>query len=213
MKITILTAMLVLIPAAAFAQKWEFGADGGVGLLNNVSVTGAQGTNAAATAGFAPGFSAGAFVAENLYAHFSGEIRYEYMESNLRLTTGGQSAQFSGYSQAVHYDVVYHTRAEGPVHFFGALGGGLKTFAGTGAEAAYQPLSQYGYFTKTTTAKPMLSAAAGVTFRLSPKLSLRGEIRDFASAFPAKVLTPPSGVKYGSPLNEIVPMVSIVYSK
>ena len=87
------------------------------------------------------------------------------------------------------------------------------TFAGTGAEAAYQPLSQYGYFTKTTTAKPMLSAAAGVTFRLSPKLSLRGEIRDFASGFPAKVLTPPSGVKYGSLLNEIVPMVSIVYSK
>jgi len=210
MKITLLAAMLVLIPVAAFAQKWEFGADGGVGLLNSVSVTGAPGS---ATAGFAPGFTAGAFVAENLYAHFSGEIRYEYMESNLRLTSGGQSAQFSGYSQAIHYDVVYHTRAEGPVRFFGALGGGLKAFAGTGAEAAYQPLSQYGYFTKTTTAKPMLSAAAGVTFRLSPKLSLRGEIRDFASAFPAKVLTPPSGVKYGSPLNEIVPMVSIVYSK
>jgi hypothetical protein len=210
MKITIVAAILALIPASGFAQKWEFGADAGAGLLNNVAVTGAAGS---ATAGFAPGFTAGAFLGENLYTHFSGEIRYEYMESDLRLSGGGQSAQFSGASQAVHYDVVYHTSGEAPVHFFGAIGGGLKAFTGTGAEAAYQPLSQYGYFTRTTTMKPMLTASVGVMFRLSPKLSLRAEVRDFTSAFPTKVLTPPAGVSYGSLLNEIVPMVSLVYSK
>jgi hypothetical protein len=210
MKITILIAMIVLIPAAGFAQKWEVGADVGAGLLNNVAVTGAPGS---ATAGFAPGFTAGVFLGENLYRRFSGEIRYEYMQSDLRLTANGQSAQFSGMSHALHYDVVYHTSGEAPVHFFGAIGGGIKAFTGTGAEAAYQPLSQYGYFTKTTTMKPMLSVGAGITFRLSPTLSLRGEVRDFMSAFPTKVLTPPPGVKYGSLLNEIVPMVSIVYSK
>jgi hypothetical protein len=209
-KITILTAILALIPATGFAQKWSFGADGGVGLLNHVAVTGVAGS---ATAGFAPGFTLGAFLGENLYTHFSGEIHYEYMESDLRLSSNGQSAQFSGASHALHYDVVYHTGGEAPVRLFAAIGGGIKVFDGTGAEAAYQPLSQYGYFTKTTSLKPMVTVSVGMSFRLSPGLSLRAEVRDFTTAFPTKVLTPPPGVNYGSVLNEIVPMVSIVYSK
>jgi hypothetical protein len=209
MKITIVAAILAVIPASGFAQRWEVGADVGAGLLNNVAVTGAAGS---ATAGFAPGVTAGAFLGENLYAHFSGQIRYEYMESDLRLSAGGQSAQFPGRSQALHYDVVYHTGGEAPVHFFAAIGGGMKAFTGTGTEAAYQPLSQYGYFTKTTAMKPMLTASLGVSFRLSRTLSLRAEVRDFTSAFPTKILTPPQGVNYGG-LNEIVPMVSLVYSK
>jgi len=31
----------------------------------------------------------------------------------------------------------------------GAMGGGMKLFRGTGHEQAYQPLMQYGYFTRT----------------------------------------------------------------
>ena len=207
----IFAALLILTPTAVFAQKWDFGADGGVGLLNNVAVTSPSGS---ATAGFAPGFTAGAFVGENLYNHFSGEIRYEYMQSDLRLSSGGQSAQFSGASHALHYDIVYHTnRGESPVQFFGAVGGGIKAFVGTGTEAAYQPLSQYGYFTKTQTIKMMLTASVGFTCKLSSKLSFRAEVRDFASGFPTSVLTPPQGVKYGNLLNEVVPMVSLVYQK
>jgi hypothetical protein len=181
-----------------------------VGLLNNVAVTGAPG---AATAGFAPGLVAGAFLGENLYNHFSGEIRYEYMQSDLQLKSAGQTATFNGNSQAIHYDVVYHTAGESPVRFFGAVGGGMKFFSGTEAEEAYQPLSQYGYFTKTQKAKPALTVAAGLTFKLGSKLHLRAEVRDFTSAFPTAVLTPPQGVKYGSLLNEVVPMVSLVYGK
>jgi hypothetical protein len=203
--------LLIMLPAAVFAQKWEIGADGGVGLLNNVAVTGIAGS---ATAGFAPGFIAGAFVGENLYTHVSGEIRYEYMQSDLRLTSSGQTAQFTGAAHAIHYDVVYHTnRGESPVQFFGALGGGVKAFTGTGTQEAYQPLSQYGYFTKTQTLKMMLTASAGFTWKLSPKFSIRAEVRDFTSGFPTSVLTPPQGVKYGSLLNEVVPMVSVVYIK
>lgn len=211
MRITIIAALLSLAPAAAFAQKWEFGANGGFGFLNTVPVTSPAGS---ATAGFKPGFTAGAFIGENLYTHVSGEIRYEFMQSDLQLSSGGQKAQFSGISHALHYDVVYHTNhGESPVQFFGAVGGGIKAFVGTGTEAAFQPLSQYGYFTKTQTVKMMLSAGVGFTCKLSPKLSLRGEVRDFMSAFPTDVLTPPPGVKYGNLLNEIVPMIGIVYTK
>jgi hypothetical protein len=211
MKITILTAMLILAPAAAFAQKWEVGGDGGAGLLNTVNVTGAPGS---ATAGFAPGFVAGGFVGENLYRHVSGEIHYEFMQSNLRLTSGGQTAQFNGVAHAIHYDVAYHTgTSESNARFFVALGGGIKTFVGDGTEAAVQPLSQYGYFTKTKSVKPMGTVSVGFTAHISHNLSLRGEIRGMTSPFPEAVLTPPAGVKYGTMLTEIVPMVSIVYGK
>src|SRR6185437_7243961 len=91
MKITIAMALLALAPTAAMAQKWEVGLTGGYSFLDHVNATGGPST---ATAGFAPGFAAGAFLGENLYRHVSGEIRYEYMQSNLRLTSGGQTADF-----------------------------------------------------------------------------------------------------------------------
>jgi Outer membrane protein beta-barrel domain len=211
MKAITFAVLLVLAPAAGFAQQWEFGADGGVGLFNHVAVSSPFGS---ATAGFAPGFTAGAYVGENISSHFSGEIRYEYMQSDLRLSSGGQNADFSGGAHAIHYDMVYRTnRGESPVQFFAAVGGGVKAFVGTGSQEAYQPLSQYGYFTKTNSLKMMVTGAAGLTFKMSPTLSLRMEVRDFSSAFPTAVLTPPQGVKYGSMLNEVVPMVSIVYAK
>lgn len=211
MKISILTAILVLAPAAAFAQKWEVGVDGGAGLLNTVNVTGAPNS---ATAGFAPGFVAGGFIGENMYRHISGEIRYEFMQSDLRLTSGGQTAQFNGVAHAIHYDVAYRTgNSESNARFFVALGGGVKTFVGNGTEEAVQPLSQYGYFTKTKTVKPMGTVSVGFTAHISRNISLRGEIRGITSPFPDAVLTPPPGVKYGTMLTEIVPMVSIVYGK
>jgi hypothetical protein len=211
MKTITFAVLLVLAPAAGFAQQWEFGGDGGVGLFNHVAVSSPF---ASATAGFAPGFTAGGFVGETMYAHFAGEIHYDYMQSDLRLTSGGQTADFSGGAHLVHYDMVYHTnRGESPVQFFAAVGGGFKAFVATGSQEAYQPLSQYGYFTKANSLKMMATGAVGLTFRLSPTLSLRAEVRDFTTGFPSAVLTPPQGVKYGSLLNEIVPMVSIVYSK
>jgi hypothetical protein len=107
---------------------------------------------------------------------------------------------------------MYHTsRGESRTQFYAAVGGGMKIFRGTGAEAAYQPLSQFGYFTKTQQIKPMVTVAGGFTYRLRPHLFLRAEVRDFISAFPTQVLTPAPGVKYGSILNNIVPMVGIAY--
>ena len=167
-----------------------------------------------ATAGFAPGLATGVFAGQNLYHHISGEIRYEYMQSDLQLAAGGQTAKFSGAAHAIHYDVIFHTnRKKSRAQLFGAVGGGVKAFFGTGSEEAFQPLSQFGYFTKTQTIKPMISAGAGVMYRLRPNLYLRTEVRDFMTTFPTAVLTRAPGVKYGSLLHEVVPMVGIVYVK
>jgi hypothetical protein len=211
MKVITFAGLFVAFACAASAQNWDFGVTGGGSLLNSVGVTGTAGP---ATAGFEPGFTAGVFAGDRLYDHITGEAHYDYMATDLRLSAGGQSATFGGHTQAIHYDLIWHTAGgESNTQFFAVLGGGLKAFSGTGQEQALQPLSQYGYFTKTQSFKPMVTGGVGVNFRLSSSMSIRAEVRDYVSAFPTGVLTPPTGVKYGSVLQQIVPMVSLVYEK
>ncbi len=211
MKAFAFAGLFMAAACAASAQNWEFGATGGGSLLNDVGVSGTSGS---ATAGFAPGFTGGVFIGNNLYRHITGEFHYDYMQTDLRLSAAGQSATFGGRTQAAHFDVVYHTVSdETRTQFFAVVGAGVKAFAGTGQEQAFQPLSQYGYFTKTQSDKPMLTGGIGVTYRLSSHLSIRAEVRDYVSSFPTAVLTPPQGVKYGSVLQQIVPAVSLVYQK
>ncbi len=209
MRTIFFSIVLMTAASAAHAQQWEFGALGGGGFLSNVPANGPGGN---ATAGFAPGAAFGVFAGNNLYRNLGGEIRYEYMQNDLRLSSNGQTAQFAGAAHAIHYDLIYHTnRQESPVQFFASLGGGMKLFRGTGAESAYQPLSQFGYFTKTQAIKPMVSVGGGFTYRLSPRVFLRAEIRDFITPFPTKVLTPAPGVNFGSILQDLVPMIGISY--
>jgi hypothetical protein len=209
---TLRLSILALTAAAAtsFGQQWEFGGMGGVGLLNTVGVTSTAG---AATAGFQPGAAFGAYLGYNTYKHIGGELHYAYLQSNLKLSSAGSEASFSGMSQVVHYDVTFHTAGESKVQLFAAVGGGMKVFRGTGTEAASQPLSQFGFFTKTQVLKPMATVAVGAKWRLSSKLFLRAEVRDYVTAFPTEIITPnPStNSKYGTLLHDIVPMVGISF--
>ena len=203
----------LLFAAAAVncpAQQWELGGVGGGSFLNTTSVSSPVG---AATAGFQSGFVGGAFFGQALYSHLSGEVRYEYFQSNLKISSGSNAATFSGMAHAVHYDLIIHTeRKNSPVQYFAAIGGGMKIFEGTGAQTPYQATEAYGLMTQTHEVKPMVSVGGGFTFRLSPRLYLRTEVRDFITPFPKSVIAPPSSnVKYGSILNDLVPMVGIDY--
>jgi len=194
---------------ASFAQQWEVGGGAGASFLPGVSVSGPQGS---ATTGFKPGLAAGFFLGQTVSRHVSGEIRYTFLQSDLKLSSGGTTATFSGNTHAVYYDVLLHSiRRESRAQLYGAIGGGMKIFRGTGKEAAYQPLSQFGYFTKTQAVKPMLSAGAGVKFKLSPHVALRTEFRDFVTPFPKDLITPAPGAKFGRLLHDFVPMASIGY--
>ena len=206
---TLLRSILVLTlgAAASFAQQWEFGGVGGGGFLNSVPVSGGIGS---ATAGFQTGAALGGYVGVSQNKHIGGELRYAYLQSNLSLKSGGGEATFSGISHVVHYDLIFKTtRNNGKVQLFAAAGGGVKVFRGTGAEAAYQPLSQFGYFTKTQAMKPMASVGGGVKFALTKRVFLRTEFRDYITAFPKEVITPAPGTKYGSLLHDFVPMVGL----
>ena len=194
--------------AASYAQQWEFGGMAGGSFLNHVGVTATAGS---ATAGFASGAAFGGYAAYNSYKHIGGEIHYSFMQSNLKLSSGGTEATFNGNAHAMHYDVTFTSNRsrESKAQFFAAIGGGVKIFRGTGTEHAAQSLSQYGYFTKTQAFKPMGTVAAGVKVRIGERLFIRGEVRDYVTQFPTELIAPPAGVKYGTLLHDIVPMVGI----
>jgi hypothetical protein len=208
-------AVIILSLAAAvvcgFGQQWEFGGVGGAGFLNNVNVSSPAGS---ATAGFETGAAFGAFFGQNLYPHFSGELRYEYLQSNLHIQSGGTNATFTGNSQVLHYDLLWHTSRKGSrMQAFVAVGGGLKIFRGTGEEEAYQANYQFGYMTKTQQLKPMADLGAGLRFTLAHHLFLRTEFRDYITAFPASIIAPAPGAKFGSILQDFVPMAGISYER
>jgi hypothetical protein len=204
-------ATLLFFAGAAFAQQWEFGGSAGASFLPMVSVNNPAGS---ASAGFSPGVAAGVYVGQSLNPRISGEIHYTFLQSNLKLSSGSTNATFSGNSHAVYYDVLFHsTRKESRAQWFAALGGGMKLYRGTGAEQAFQPLSQFPYFTKTSKVEPMASFGGGVKFRLSPHTTMRAEVRDYLTPFPKELITPAPGSKIGGWLNDIVPMVSVSYEK
>ena len=204
-------SILLLAAAAATcgAQQWEVGGLGGGGFLSSVAVAGPIGS---ATAGFQTGAAFGAFLGHNTYSHIGGELRYAYLQSNLQLSSSGSSVSFTGMAHVVHYDLILRTtRKNSPVQLFAAIGGGLKVFRGTGKEAAYQPLSQFGYFTKTQALKPMASIGGGVKFYITRNVSLRTEFRDYITAFPKELIAPAPGAKFGSILHDFVPMAGLSY--
>jgi hypothetical protein len=203
-----IVGLLLLAAGIACAQQqWEVGGIGGLGFLRNVPVTSPAGS---ATTGFQNGAAAGGFLGYNSSRHLGGEFRYAFLQSNLHISAGGSNATFSGQAHVFHYDLILHTSTRGSKRqLFAALGGGMKVFRGTGTEAAYQPLSQYAYFTKTVVVKPMASVGGGVKYALSDHLILRTEVRDYITAFPTNLIAPAPGAKVRSILQDVVPTVGL----
>src|ERR1051326_6122350 len=86
------------LTAVSFAQQWEFGGSAGGGFLNTVNANNSFGS---ATAGFQSGAAFGAFLGYNSSNHLGGELRYGYMQSDLKLSSGGQTATFAGQSHEI----------------------------------------------------------------------------------------------------------------
>jgi hypothetical protein len=198
---------LLLAICAAHAQTREIGVLGGGAFLPGVPVEGAA---VPVSAGFQPGLVAGAFFSQDMYSHWSGDIRYLYEFQNLRLASGGESATFGGRAHVITYELLFHIRSrEARVRPYLAAGGGMKLFQGTGAEAAYQPLMQYAYLTRTQETKLMLSLGGGVTVHLRGRMLLRCDLRDQLTAFPSKVIAPAPGLAINGWLHDFVPTVGL----
>jgi hypothetical protein len=194
---------------AGLAQVWEVGGAGGAGFVRGLNVTGPAGT---ATTGFQPGWAVGAVAGQTFYPRLSGELRYTYQRSALKLSSGGSETTFGGDAHAIHYDLLWHFRTDRPtVRPFVAGGAGIKLFRGIGKEAAYQPLNQFAYLTHTQQVEPLISAGGGVEIALKPTVRLRIEFRDYVTPFPDQVIAAAPGMHIHGWLHDIVPLVGISY--
>lgn len=190
---------------AAFAQKWEVGGGFGGAFFTSQTFTSAA---AQANASMSNGMAVSAWLGNNSGHTLGGEFRYDFEKSDLRLSSGGTGVSFAGQTHAFHYDFLLHLAGrEARVRPFIAAGGGIKTYRGTGAEQAYQPLSSLGLLTKTTQLEPLISVGGGIKFAINHALQFRIEVHDYLTPFPNKVIAPGQNAKGGSGwLQDFVPM-------
>jgi hypothetical protein len=209
----ILPLLILLPPANVWGQgqtaepRYEIG--GGVvgSFYDKKTFTSTVGN---ADAGFSSGFGASAWLGHHMYPKLSGEIRYDFSRNDMFLEGTGARATFGGQSHAVHYDLHFHfADISSKMRPFVLAGGGVKLFQGTGAERAFQPLSQIAVLTKTTEMAGLLTFGAGIKMKLSEKVMLRLEFRDNLTRFPKKVIAPNRGSGGSGWINNFAPTAGI----
>lgn len=203
--------VLALVLAAGCLGQGYIGGAAGYAVAKDLTVSNAAGT---ATTGFKSGAAVGAFAGHNLYNFLGGELRYLYRFSDLKLSSGGTSITFGGYSHAVHYDLLIFARGrEAPVRPFAAVGGGVRYFRGTGVEHAVQPLSSFAILTKTSQVKGLATLGGGVQVKLPGRAFVRVELLDYLSPVPKLVITPVPGAKLSSCwVHDFTPLAGIGFS-
>lgn len=205
----LLVCSAVLVPA--MAQRWEFGGGVGGGFYTSQDVTASGGS---ASAKLSTGLAGSAWLGNTFQnGRWGGELRYDYGMSNLELSSGGTNVSFGAHTQQFHYDVVWHAASsEARIRPFVSAGAGIKMYQGTGAQTAYQPLSNFALLTQQQDLRALVSAGAGVKVQLSPHVQLRLDVHDYLTPFPKNVITPNFGAKVGGWLQDFVPMIGISYT-
>jgi hypothetical protein len=205
----VVCSSLALLPVA-FAQRWEVGGAVGGGFYTSHDVSSPAGS---ASAKIQPNVSGSAWVGNNGAGRLGGEFRFDYQMGDLQLNQGSTQASFGAHTYAVHYDVLWHfAPSEAKVRPFVAAGGGIKTYQGTGTEAAYQPLSNFALLTKEQDLTGLVSVGAGVKVAFSSHVQLRLEVHDYMTPFPKKVITPAANSKVGGWMQDFVPAVGLAYT-
>lgn len=207
-KILSLGVMLAVAPAA-FGQKWEFGGGVGGGFYSTQTV---KNPASSADASFENGLAGSVWLGQSLYPHVGGEVRYDFQQDNLELSSTGRRASFAGRSHALHYDfMLYASGAHAKIRPYVSFGGGVKMYQGTGREVVVQPLGNIALLTKANDTKGLLSVGAGLKFALTRGVNFRIEIRDAITMFPKKVIAPAAGSKVDGWLHDFVPMFGISF--
>ncbi len=196
---------------AAFAQQWEVGVGAGGSFVTSQTIKNPLG-NADATRD--PGLAFSVWVDNNIGTGvFGGELRYDYENADLKLSSGGTSTSFASRSNAVHYDFLFNfAPSEAAIRPFIAAGAGVKWYSGTGTEQVYQPLSNIAVFSDVRDIKPLVSVGAGVKFNIAKSTLLRLEVHDYLTPFPSKLIAPINGSTVGGWLQDFVASVGVSYT-
>ena len=197
----------LLLASAAFAADWEAGGSLGYGWYRNlrVNVPGAQ-----AAAGIRDRFVAGAVLSENLYEHFTGEIRYTYHDGDPFITLNGRTANVRGQSHSFTYDTLIHARGrESRLRPYLAAGIGAKLYRVTGPSSSQPPASGLAFPGEANQWRVLVSVGAGVSYRFPNHLVLRADFRDYISPAPRNLFIPAGGATVRGLMHQLTPMVGI----
>jgi hypothetical protein len=200
---------LAAVAVPALAQRYEFGMQGGTTIYFSQQISNSRGS---VDAGFSPGWTAGFTLGNNMYEHVGGEIRYSYLNNGMKLTGGSATAKFAGEAHAIHYDLLLQGRSSSRVRPYFAFGAGAKIYRGTGAEQAFQPLSDIAILTKTQGVQPLISVGGGLKVRISDNMLFRFDVHDYLTPFPTKVITPVAASSSAGWLNNIVPTAGLTFT-
>lgn len=211
-----LAAVLFLTVAAAaqgYAQDtyshWELGGDIGYGVYRNGTIS-ANGATAAA--GIRNGFAAGAVLGEDLYEHFSGELRYEYQDGHPFLSSGGVAREIQGQSHTITYEFLVHLkRRESRFRPFAAGGVGGKDYAISGSAPNPQPLPTIATLNNVDVWRFVVSAGGGVKVRLASHVLARFDFRDYITQFPKRQLAPAANGTARGIFQQFTPMFGLSY--
>jgi hypothetical protein len=203
-------AAAVLFVSAAFAQQFEIGGLVGYGFYNNVSASSSTGT---VQAGFTNQIVGGAVLCEDLYEHFSGEVRYLYQDGHPFVSGPGFRAERAGHSQTLTYDMLFHVfDRDHRVRPFVAAGVGGKYFGRADVASPVVAAPQVAVLVNAGQWKVVGDFGLGVKFRLQRHVIFRAEIRDYISPFPSRqIALVGNGVIHGV-LNDVTPLVGLSYS-
>jgi opacity protein-like surface antigen len=206
--------LLVLLAAPALAQdsessQWELGADIGYGAYRNGSIF-APGGNA--TAGIRNRFTAGAVVCEDLYEHFSGEVRYQYQDGHPFLSSAGTAKDIQGQSHTFTYDLLVHLKPRAAkIRPFAAAGAGAKYYEINGPVPNPQPVPAIATLNHINEWKFVVSLGGGVKVRLTDHWMLRGGFRDYLTQFPKRQLAPAANGTARGIFQQFTPMFGVSY--
>jgi outer membrane protein W len=209
--LSFMSIALAVATPSAFAQKWEVGFGAGGSFLTSETITNPAG-NADATRN--PGLALSAWLDNNIGSGlFGGELRYDHVNGDLKLSSGGTSTTFASQSNAVHYDFLFNfSPSESVVHPYVAAGGGVKWYSGTGTEQVYQPLSNIAVFSDVRDLRAMVSVGAGIKFNIAKSTLLRLEVHDYLTPFPSTLIAPVPPSSVGGWLNDFVVSAGLSFS-
>lgn len=206
-----LAVILCVSALPAFAQaeygRWEVGGDIGYGIYHNGTIFSSSGV---ATAGIRNRFAAGAVLCEDLYEHFSGEIRYQYQDGHPFLSSGNIFKDIQGQSHTLVYDALFQIkRRSAKIRPFIAAGVGGKYYNTVGPAPVPQPIPAIAFLNNVSQWEAVGSFGGGVKYHLRDHIILRGDFRDYVTAFPKSVLRPVANATARGIFQQFTPMFGV----
>jgi hypothetical protein len=196
------------LPAVAAEGGWEATAAVGFGLYHPATYTAPAGT---AEAGIGPRYILNAVGGRNFGSRFMLEAGWMFQDGDFELHANGTKTAFDAHAHSVYVNFVgYLLKRPTRWRPFVEGGSGVKFYTGQEAEHP-RPLDQYGMFRDGTDARPLLTYGGGIKYTLSPRWSLRLDLRDVTTPFPTSVIVPAPGSNLHGWLHDFATTLGITF--